>query len=51
MDLSGEMVGGRQSNGYEVDRLVEYWKVEQGNRALSYRRLSQDMRLRVGSRD
>jgi len=29
------MVGGRQSNWYDVDGLLECWNVEQGNLALS----------------
>jgi len=44
------MVEGRLPNGYEVDGSLECWNVEQGNAALSYRRLSYGMRLRVRSR-
>jgi len=50
VDLSGQMVGGRQSNWYEVDRSLECWNVEQGNPVLLYRRFSYGMGLRVGSR-
>jgi hypothetical protein len=50
VDSSGQMGGGRLSNWCEVDELLECWNVEQGNPGPSYKRLSQGMRLRVGSR-
>jgi len=40
VDSGGQMVGGRRSNWYEGDGLLECWNIEQGNPALSYRRLS-----------
>jgi len=31
VDSSAQMVGGRQSNWYEVDGSLECWNVEEGN--------------------